>query len=94
VWARRDQDRQEQQKRREAELVDYIRAEWIKDTPHNEIRGQILQSKVPFSPDNVRYVDQLIRKVQVEEQNKLDGFKRELGIKPVKRQRPGHGMER
>jgi hypothetical protein len=92
---RRDQDAQELHKRREAELVDYIRAERVKDTPHSEIRERILQYKAPFSPDNVRYVDQLIRKVQVEEQKKLEDFKRELGIKPVIRKRPGRcGMER
>ena len=51
----RDQNAQEQHKRREADLVDYIRAEWVKGTPHSEIKGQILQHKVQFSPDNERY---------------------------------------
>jgi hypothetical protein len=82
---RRDQDRQEQQQRLEAELLDYIRAERAKDTPYSEIGKQILQHKVPFSPDAERYVDQLIQTVKAEEQKKQDEFKREQGFKTVMR---------
>jgi hypothetical protein len=39
----------------------------------------------------VRYVDQFIQKVQIEEQKKLQEFKRELGFKPVLRKPPGRG---